>query len=77
MTNFEMLFGEFPYEEMYEANSTASAAFFFSFVFVFSFFVMNMYTAIIIRTYQKLREQKLALSEAMATILFRTTKKKA
>lgn len=51
ITNFQMFFGEIPYEEMYETNPIASAVHFVSFVFVFFFFVMNIYTAIIVQTY--------------------------
>jgi len=69
ITNFQMFFGEVPYEEMYKVNSVASAVHFVSFVFVFFFFVMNIYTAIIVQTYQKLRRKKFLLSAAMWRII--------
>ena len=68
-----MFFGEVPYTEMYSANSKASATFFAFFILIFCFFAMNTYTAIIIETYQKLRVQKLLLSEALARLIVRDT----
>jgi len=54
---------------MYETNPIASAVHFVSFVFVFFFFVMNIYTAIIVQTYQKLRRKKFLLSAALWRII--------
>lgn len=74
-SNFLMFFGEIPYDEMYAANKLAAAVFPVVFVFIFSFFLMNVYTAIISENYQRLRVQKHLLSAAMMRILIREAKK--
>ena len=42
-----------------------------------NFMMMNMYTAIVIRTYNKLQVRQLFLGESMATILAKQAKKKS
>lgn len=71
-----MVLGQTEYEGMYEANSEVAAIVFVVFVFFFCFFCMFMYTAIITRTYNKIRETKLFISEAMARIIIRESKEK-
>ena len=40
------------------------------FVYIFTFVTINMYIAIVMRTYVKLREQKMYLSQAMARLFW-------
>ena len=59
---------------MYETDPNTSAIIFLLSVVFFTYFVMNMYTAIVVRTYNKLRESKFFLAEAMARILLKDSK---
>jgi len=77
MTNIQMMLGVFPYQEMYNANYKVAAVIFLFCVFFFVFFVMSMYTAIMIRTYNKLRPKKFFVSEAIARILWKDTREQA
>lgn len=51
---FQMLIGEFPYTAMYKADESIAAIVLIIFVIIMNFMVLNMYTAIVIRTYNKL-----------------------
>ena len=77
ITVFQMFLGEFPYTAMYNADPVISAFVLFSFVVLMNFLVINMYTAIVIRTYNKLQGRMLFLGESMARILTKHGKKKA
>ena len=74
---FQMLLGEFPYTEMYLADSKIAAIVLIIFVVIMNFMVLNMYTAIVIRTYNKLQERQLFLGESMAHIVKKHAEKKA
>ena len=52
-----MLLGELPYPAMYKADPSISAIVLIFFVIIMNFMVINMYTAIVIRTYNKLQER--------------------
>mmetsp|Transcript_99554 Transcript_99554/g.136800 ORF Transcript_99554/g.136800 Transcript_99554/m.136800 type:complete len:141 (+) Transcript_99554:474-896(+) len=67
LTLLEMMNGFFYYDEMYEANPQISAVYFLIFVLYFCVFVRSMYTAIVIRNYNRLRQRKLLITEAMAS----------
>lgn len=43
------------------------------FAFFFVLYVIGMYTAIIVRTYVKLKERKMLISEAMSRLIFDET----
>ena len=51
---FEMFMGDIYYTRMFLADSKVSAIVLIMFVLVMNFMVLNMYTAIVIRTYNKL-----------------------
>ena len=61
-TCLQMIFGEYFYTIMFKADSEVSAFIFVVFVYIFTFVTINMYIAIVMRTYVKLREQKMYLS---------------
>ena len=69
-----MIFGEYFYTTMFKADSQVSAFIFVVFVYIFTFVTINMYIAIVMRTYVKLREQKMYLSQAMARLFWNQTK---
>ena len=73
---FQMFLGEFPYKEMYKSDPSVSGIVLVLFVFIMNFMVLNMYTAIVIRTYNKLQARQLFLGESMALILTRHAKKR-
>ena len=54
ITVFQMFLGELPYSEMYHADPVVSAMVLVAFVVLMNFLILNMYTAIVIRTYNKL-----------------------
>ena len=64
-----MFLGDYPYDAMYKADPAVAALVLILFVFIMNFMMMNMYTAIVIRTYNKLQARQLFLGESMATIL--------
>jgi hypothetical protein len=70
ITNVRLALGDGNYSAMNKANPDISAPFFYAFIFWFSYFAMNMYQAILIRTYGELRSRRLLISEAMARIFF-------
>ena len=72
-----MFLGEYPYDAMYKADGAVAALVLILFVFIMNFMMMNMYTAIVIRTYNKLQARQLFLGESMATILAKQAKKKS
>ena len=74
---FQMLIGEFPYTDMYKADPSIAGIVLVIFVIIMNFMVLNMYTAIVIRTYNKLQERQLFLGESMAHILKKKAEKKA
>ena len=74
---FQMLLGEFPYTAMYKADSYISGIILVLFVVIMNFMMLNMYTAIVIRTYNKLQERQLFLGESMAHIVKKHAEKKA
>jgi hypothetical protein len=61
---------------MYNADSVISAFVLASFVVLINFLVLNMYTAIVIRTYNKLQGRMLFMGESMASILTKHGAKK-
>lgn len=71
-----MFLGEFDYAAMYKADPQVSAIVLILFVVIMNFMVLNMYTAIVIRTYNKLQARQLFLGESMAQILIKHSKKK-
>ena len=73
-TCLQMIFGEYFYTIMFKADSEVSAFIFVVFVYIFTFVTINMYIAIVMRTYVKLREQKMYLSQAMARLFWNQTK---
>ena len=73
VTCFEMFLGDINYTAMFKADPQVSAICLALFVVVMNFLVFNMYTAIVIRTYNKLQARQLFLGESMAQII----KKKA
>jgi len=76
LTCFEMFLGEISYTTMYKADPQVSAALLVLFVVVMNFMAINMYTAIVIRTYNKLQARQMFLGESMAVILRKKAKKK-
>ena len=74
---FKMFLGDYPYDAMYKADPAVAALVLILFVFIMNFMMMNMYTAIVIRTYNKLQARQLFLGESMATILAKQAKKKS
>ena len=73
-TCLQMMFGEYFYRAMFEADPEISAFIFVVFVYIFTFVTINMYIAIVMRTYIKLREHKMYLSQAMARLFYNETK---
>ena len=73
---FEMFLGDIYYGRMYEADPTVAALILALFVLIMNFMVLNMYTAIVIRTYNKLQERQLFLGGSMAKIQAKKAKKK-
>ena len=57
-------------------SGVLSAIVLIMFVLVMNFMVLNMYTAIVIRTYNKLQARQLFLGESMAQIQAKKAKKK-
>lgn len=72
-----MFMSEVPYAAMYQADPAVSALVLITFVVSMNFLILNMYTAIVIRTYNKLQARMLFLGESMARILAKHGKKKA
>jgi ABC-type transporter lipoprotein component MlaA len=75
MTLFQMMFGKFFYGEMEQANVTLAPVFFYPFIVTFNFIVLSFFSAIIMRTYDNLRQRKQLVTEAMAMILTKETQK--
>lgn len=67
---YQMILGQFEYTSLYDANPHAAGAVFTIFVFFFIGFVIPMYTAIIIRNYNRLMLRKSLLSAGMARIVY-------
>jgi len=63
------MFGFDMFPDLSQANQNISIVFFVIFAVVFYFVVLNVYAAIVMRTYDNLRLKKQLLSEAMADIL--------
>jgi len=76
LTCFEMFLGDIYYTRMFNADPNVSAIILVIFVLIMNFMVLNMYTAIVIRTYNKLQERQLFLGESMAKIQAKKVKKK-
>ena len=76
ITCFTMMLGEYPYTAMFKANPQVSAITLLLFVFIINFMIINMYSAIVIRTYNKLQARQLFLGESMAKMLEKDTKKR-
>jgi hypothetical protein len=79
MTLFRMVFGEFDYKHL-EADTSyksklVAALFFFPFMLVFFFIVMNMFAAIVMRTYDNLRVKRQLVTEAMAMLMHEENEK--
>ena len=63
-----MIFGRDMYVELDESNTNLSILFFIIFSIVFYFVILNVYAAIVMRTYDNLRQKKQLHTEAMADI---------
>jgi len=63
-----MLFGRDLYPELDQANPQASIPFFVIYSVLFYFIILNVYAAIVMRTYDNLRQKKQLMTEAMADI---------
>ena len=71
-----MFLGDIYSGRLYEADPTVSALILVLFVLIMNFMVLNMYTAIVIRTYNKLQARQLFLGESMARIQAKKAKRK-
>lgn len=76
MTVYKMFLGEFAYSSMYDADPQVSAVVFALFIFIMNWLIINMYTAIVIRTYNKLQARMLFLGESVAVLIGKRTKKR-
>ena len=63
-----MLFGRDLYYKLYRSNSESAIYFFIFYSIVFYFIILNVYAAIVMRTYDNLRQKKQLMTEAMADI---------
>lgn len=70
-----MNFGKFQYNKMEQANQTLVPFFYFPYIIVFFFIVMSFFTAIIMNTYDQLRQRKQLVTDAMAGLLAYETRK--
>jgi hypothetical protein len=61
--------GEIDYEKMYEGERTLAVYIFLPFILLFFMLLLNMFVAIIMSTYLRLRESKQADTEALASLL--------
>ena len=80
-----MIFGSIFYSEMNDSNKNLAPIFFYVFMIIFYFIVMKFFQvwlkpllttivkAIIMRTYDDLRQRKQLVTEAMAMILAKET----
>jgi hypothetical protein len=58
MTLFQMMFGKFFYDEMEHANADLTPLFYFPYIIIFFFIVLSFFSAIIMHTYNSLRQKK-------------------
>lgn len=65
----KMAFGRDYFKDFDESNSDISIPFFVIYSFIFYFVILNVYAAIVMRTYDNLRQKKQLLTEAMADIV--------
>lgn len=70
-----MMFGKFFYEKMNDANSSLTPLFYFPYIIIFYFIVLSFFSAIIMHTYNSLRQKKQLVTEAMAKIFASETRK--
>ena len=68
--NYKLILGDLDYEQMNRANSSMSAPYFYAFVFLFCYLFFNIFKAILIQTYNELRNRRLLVSEALVQITF-------
>ena len=73
-TCLQMMFGEYFYSTMFNADKEIAAFIFVIFVYIFTFVTLNMYIAIVMRTYIKLWDHKMVVSQAMARIFYKDKK---
>ena len=66
---FMQIFGVFNYTRMYNADKDVAVYNFTFSTLTFCFLGINMYTAIVLRSYNKLRERKMKLGEAMGELV--------
>lgn len=64
----QMVFGRNVYERFQDAYPDSALTFFLLFSILFYFVILNVYAAIVMRTYDNLRQKKQLLTEAMAEI---------
>ena len=58
MKLFVMMLGSINYYELEEASPTVAPIFFFSYMILFFFIILNMFLAIVMATYAELQKQK-------------------
>jgi hypothetical protein len=63
-----MVFGRDLLPELRRSNADAAITFFILYAITFYFVILNVYAAIVMRTYDNLRQKKQLLTEAMADI---------
>ena len=63
-----MMFGRDLFPELRRSNADAAIVFFILYAITFYFVILNVYAAIVMRTYDNLRQKKQLLTEAMADI---------
>ena len=63
-----MLFGRDMFSKLHYSNGEASLTFFVCFSILFYFIILNVYAAIVMRTYDNLRQKKQLMTEALAEI---------
>lgn len=68
MSILQMLFGRDLFPELRRSNAEAAIVFFILYAITFYFVILNVYAAIVMRTYDNLRQKKQLLTEAMADI---------
>ncbi|CDW74117.1 polycystic kidney disease 2-like 1 [Stylonychia lemnae] len=69
MTLFQMMFGEVEFQKINAANSFLAPIFFILFILAFFYIIINFFSAIIMRTYDNMRQRKQLVTEAMAEIV--------
>jgi len=66
MTLFKMCFGDSDYEPMAEVAPVLAPVFYYAFQISLRFIILNTFIAIVMRTYDNLRQERQLTTEAMA-----------